>query len=67
MTAHETAIAGVFPQPQEEQWRKLVDRALKGASFDSLVTKAYGAVTLAPLYLRAAARSEEHTSELQSH
>ncbi len=55
MTAHETAIAGVFPQPQEEQWRKLVDRALKGASIDSLVTKAYGAVTLAPLYPRAAA------------
>ena len=55
MTAHETAIAGVFRQPQEEQWRKLVDRALKGASIDSLVTKAYGAVTLAPLYPRAAA------------
>ena len=55
MTAHETAIAGVFPQPQEEQWRKLVDRALKGASFDSLITKAYGAVTVAPLYPRAAA------------
>jgi methylmalonyl-CoA mutase len=55
MTAHETAIAGVFPQPHEEQWRKLVDRALKGASFETLISKAYGAVTLAPLYPRAAA------------
>ncbi len=55
MTAHETAIAGVFPQPHEEQWRKLVDRALKGASFDTLISKAYGAVTVAPLYPRAKA------------
>ena len=55
MTSHETAIAGVFPQPQEEQWRKLVDRALKGASFDTLISRAYGAVTLAPLYPRAVA------------
>jgi methylmalonyl-CoA mutase len=55
MTAHETAIAGVFPQPQEEQWRKLVDRALKGASFETLISRAYGAVALAPLYPRAAA------------
>lgn len=55
MTAHETAIAGVFPQPREEQWRQLVDRALKGASFDTLVSKAYGSVTLSPIYPRAAA------------
>ncbi|WP_036283538.1 methylmalonyl-CoA mutase family protein [Methylocystis sp. ATCC 49242] len=55
MTAHETAIAGVFPQPTEEQWRKLVDKALKGASFDTLVSKTYGGVALAPLYPRAAA------------
>ncbi len=55
MTAHETAIAGVFPQPREEQWRKLVDRALKGASFETLVSRAYGAVAVAPIYPRAAA------------
>jgi len=55
MTAHETAIAGVFPQPREEQWRQLVDRALKGASFDTLVSRAYGSVALSPIYPRAAA------------
>jgi len=53
MTAHETAIAGVFPQPAEEQWRKLVDKALKGASFDTLVSRTYDGVALAPLYARA--------------
>ena len=51
-TGHETAIAGVFPQSDEENWRKLVDRALKGASFDSLLSKAYGGIGIAPLYPR---------------
>lgn len=58
MTGHETAIAGVFPQSDEETWRKLVDRALKGASFDSLSSKAYGGVGVAPLYPR-----ETHTTK----
>ncbi len=55
MTGQETALAGVFPQPTEEQWRKLVDRALKGASFETLVSKTYDGVALKPLYARAAA------------
>ncbi|WP_442754859.1 methylmalonyl-CoA mutase family protein [Methylocystis sp. JAN1] len=55
MSANETAIAGVFPQPTEEQWRKLVDKALKGGSFDSLVSKTYDGVAIAPLYARARA------------
>lgn len=55
MTAHETAIAGVFPQPTEDQWRKLVDKALKGGSFDSLISRTYDGVALAPLYARATA------------
>jgi methylmalonyl-CoA mutase len=55
MSANETAIAGVFPQPTEEQWRKLVDKALKGGSFDSLVSKTYDGVAVAPLYSRAEA------------
>ncbi len=54
MSANETAIAGVFPQPNEEQWRKLVDKALKGGSFDKLVSKTYDGVAIAPLYTRAA-------------
>lgn len=53
MSANETAIAGVFPQPTEEQWRKLVDKALKGGSFDALVSKTYDGAAIAPLYARA--------------
>jgi methylmalonyl-CoA mutase len=55
MSANETAIAGVFPQPTEEQWRKLVDKALKGGSFDGLVSKTYDGAAIAPLYPRATA------------
>ncbi len=53
MSANETAIAGVFPQPTEEQWRKLVDKALKGGSFDALVSKTYDGAAIAPLYARS--------------
>lgn len=53
MTAQETAITGVFPQANEAEWRKLVDRALKGGSFDALVSKTYDAINLVPLYARA--------------
>lgn len=55
MTAHETALAGVFPQATEEHWRKVVDRALKGAAFDALISKTYDGVALAPLYPRVTA------------
>ncbi len=55
MTAQETAITGVFPQATEAEWRKLVDRALKGGSFDGLVSKTYDAIAMAPLYARAQA------------
>ncbi|MBU6528610.1 methylmalonyl-CoA mutase subunit beta [Methylocystis sp. MJC1] len=57
MSANETAIAGVFPQPNEEQWRRLVDKALKGGSFDSLISKTYDGVAIAPLYARATTQS----------
>ena len=52
MTAHETAITGVFPQPNDAQWRKLVERALKGASPDQLISKTHDGVAIAPLYAR---------------
>lgn len=53
MSANETAIAGVFPQPTEDQWLKLVDKALKGGSFDQLVSRTYDGAAIAPLYPRA--------------
>ncbi|MGE0196417.1 MAG: methylmalonyl-CoA mutase family protein, partial [Methylocystis sp.] len=54
MSGQETALAGVFPQATEEQWRALVDRALKGASFGTLLSKTYDGLPIAPLYARAA-------------
>ena len=33
-----------FPQASQEQWRKLVDGALKGASFEKLIAKTYDGV-----------------------
>lgn len=55
MALHEAPLAGVFPQGNEEQWRRIVERALKGAPFDKLISKTYDGVTIAPLYARAAA------------
>ena len=54
MTGQETALAGVFPQATEAQWRALVERALKGASFETLVSKTYDGLSIEPLYARAA-------------
>jgi methylmalonyl-CoA mutase len=55
MTLHDAPLAGVFPQGTEEEWRRLVERALKGASFDRLISKTYDNVSIAPLYPRASA------------
>ncbi|MFO1125434.1 MAG: methylmalonyl-CoA mutase family protein [Methylocystis sp.] len=55
MTGQETALAGAFPQATEAQWRSLVERALKGASFETLVSKTYDGLSIAPLYAHAAA------------
>jgi len=55
MTLHDSPLAGVFPQANEEQWRKAVDRALKGAAFETLVSKTHDGVRVAPLYARAVA------------
>lgn len=54
MTGQETALAGVFPQATEAQWRILVERALKGASFETLVSKTYDGLSIEPLYANAA-------------
>ncbi len=54
MTGQETALTGAFPQGTDAQWRALVERALKGASFETLVSKTYDGLTIAPLYGHAA-------------
>jgi methylmalonyl-CoA mutase len=56
MTDPETlSLAGDFPAATQEDWRKLVDRVLKGAPFQRLESKTYDRLTIEPLYERAAA------------
>jgi methylmalonyl-CoA mutase len=46
-------FADTFPPASEAQWRKLVDGVLKGKSFETLVSKTYDGIAIAPLYGRA--------------
>jgi methylmalonyl-CoA mutase len=46
-------LAADFPPATREDWRKLVDTALKGAPFERLFSKTYDGLTIAPLYERA--------------
>ena len=56
MTASETlSPAGDFPPATRDDWRKLVDAALKGAPFERLLTRTYDGLIIEPLYERAAA------------
>ena len=49
------ALAGDFPQATREDWRKLVDAALKGVPFERLKSKTYDNLSFEPLYGRPAA------------
>jgi len=55
MTSRESPLASVFPQATYETWRKLVERALKGAPFEKLAFKTYDGVKISPLYSPARA------------
>ena len=46
-------LASDFPQATYEDWRKLVDGVLKGASFEKLVGKTYDGLKIEPIYTRA--------------
>jgi methylmalonyl-CoA mutase len=46
-------LAGEFPASTYEDWRKLVDGVLKGASFEKLVGKTYDGIKIEPIYPRA--------------
>lgn len=47
-------LATEFPPTRQAEWRKLVEAALKGASFDKrLVSQTYDGLRVEPLYLRA--------------
>lgn len=48
-------LAAEFPQTTQAEWRRLVEAALKGASFDKrLVSQTYDGLRVEPLYARAA-------------
>jgi methylmalonyl-CoA mutase len=50
-------LAGEFPAATREQWLRLVDEVLKGASFErKLVANTYDGLSIEPLYARAAAK-----------
>jgi len=48
------ALASEFLATDRADWRKLVDAALKGRSFDKLVSKTYDGIAVEPLYEREA-------------
>jgi methylmalonyl-CoA mutase len=51
----ELTLATEFPPTSQAEWRKLVEAALKGASFEKrLVTHTYDGLRVEPLYPRAA-------------
>jgi methylmalonyl-CoA mutase len=50
----EIPLAAEFPPTAEPEWRRLVETALKGASFDKrLVSRTYDDLRVEPLYARA--------------
>jgi methylmalonyl-CoA mutase len=54
MTGPETPPLGDdFPTATRDQWRKLVDRVLKGAPFERLTSRTHDGLTIEPLYARA--------------
>ena len=47
------ALAADFPRPTEEEWRRLVDKAIKGGDFERrLVSKTADGLRIEPLYTR---------------
>src|SRR5215210_1189157 len=51
MASAETELAlNEFPQATREEWRKLVDRVLKGAPFERLVSTTSDGLRIEPLY-----------------
>jgi methylmalonyl-CoA mutase len=63
MLESDMPVAHAFPPAAEAQWRKLVEGVLKGKSFETLVSKTYDDIAIAPLYPRP---SEEAPRALRS-
>jgi methylmalonyl-CoA mutase len=50
---HDLRLAADFAPAEYDDWRKLVDGVLKGASFEKLVSKTYDDLRIEPIYPRA--------------
>ena len=50
---HDPRLAADFAPAEHDDWRKLVDGVLKGASFEKLVSKTYDDLRIEPIYPRA--------------
>jgi len=65
MTDHPLTFAGDFPTATSDDWRTLVEKALKGADFEkTLVSKTFDNFEVAPLYTGADWPSEKGASGL---
>ncbi len=51
--SEDVPLAAEFPPATREAWLKLVDGALKGRSFDKLVSRSRDAIPIGPIYSRA--------------
>ena len=61
----ELTLAADFPEAAHDQWLKLVDKVLGGASFDKkLVSRTFDGIALQPLYTRADWNAEGDPSGL---
>jgi len=50
---HDLPLAADFAPASYDDWRKLVDGVLKGAPFETLVSKSYDGLRIKPIYARA--------------
>lgn len=51
--ASQLRLGAEFSPATQDKWRELVDGVLKGAAFDTLVSKTYDGLSIAPIYPRA--------------
>ncbi|MGG1657985.1 methylmalonyl-CoA mutase family protein [Brevibacillus sp. NRS-1366] len=65
MIDEETCLFNEFPIPTYQQWRQIVEKSLKGASFNErLVTQTYEGIELQPIYREEDAADIPHLSSL---
>ena len=54
-----TGFADTFPPASEADWRRLVERALDGRPFESLISTTFEGLKIAPLYQRPTKKARQ--------